>query len=182
MPSAATILALSAKVLVLVALGALLARVLRRASAACRHVLWTAVLGGVLVLALTTPVRPPWSLPIGFSATLLSVPELETGGRGSVELHLHSPVPPGSRSALEAVTSASRRGQVLRGLAWVWTLGVVLFTLRLAAGRLALSRARRRSRALVSGGASTLLDELRARHVPLAETEERAVPAPWGVR
>src|SRR5262245_34991832 len=67
----ALLVALSVKVLLLVVLGAAVARGLRGASAACRHVLWSAVLGGVLVLTLTAPVRPMWSLPITLPAAML---------------------------------------------------------------------------------------------------------------
>src|SRR5262245_33509941 len=96
MTSAAAILALlvalSVKVLVLVGFSAAAAWGLRRASAGCRHVLWSAVLAGVLVLALTALLRPVWSLGIGLPAAML--PEVEIGdSRPDSSERANPPVP-----------------------------------------------------------------------------------------
>jgi HEAT repeat protein len=61
-----------------------------------------------------------------------------------------------------------------------WALGVGLFGLRIAAGRIGLLRARLRGRALESGPARALLDVLGARRVRLVETEAALAPATWG--
>src|SRR5262245_57587954 len=136
----ALLVALSAKVLVLVVLGAIVARALRGASAACRHVLWSTVLGGVLVLALTAPLRPVWSLSIGLPAVML--PEFEP--RAPVEgAHERTALPTAPRSiaSTEAPLALERsRDEWPRAVVLAWLAGVVVFTLRLIVGRIGLLR------------------------------------------
>ena len=174
----ALLVALSAKVLLLVAAGALAARMLRRASATSRHVLWTAVLGGVLVLALVAPLRPAWALPVGLPAALRVESTREPSGAEALERVPSSD----AASALGAEPTSSLRWQssATRILVLLWALGVVLFALRLVAGRVTLLRSERAARTLERGPARALLDSAGMRGVRLIESSAASVPATWG--
>jgi beta-lactamase regulating signal transducer with metallopeptidase domain len=52
------------KTVLLVAIGFAAARVLRRAAAALRHLVWALTLGAALALPLATPWLPSWSVPV----------------------------------------------------------------------------------------------------------------------
>jgi beta-lactamase regulating signal transducer with metallopeptidase domain len=155
------------KVLVLVVLGTLAARGLRRSSAAARHALWTVVLVGVCVLALSPFRSSRWDLPLppalAASAESLVAPARSLGPASP------SPVPP-------SAPQRTGRFGAFDALLLVWLGGVATLGARFVVGRAALGRVVSRSSALER---MSLHDGL-GRRVRLIETDELSVPATWG--
>jgi beta-lactamase regulating signal transducer with metallopeptidase domain len=152
----------AAKIALLVALAAFASRLLRRSSAATRHSLWTAILVGVVLLALSPALSSGWSIAIPLPDAIASV---------TVPLSADSPALDPS-GGLERATSMPDAPSV-----WilVWLAGVLVLAARFVAGRVALSRLLARGRTIEQLSPPGLL-----RRVRWVETDELAVPATWG--
>src|SRR6266850_3740137 len=177
----------SVKALLLVAIGAVAALALRRGSAACRHLLWTAVLVGVLIIAVTGPVPPAWSVPFGLT---LSIPGLGGSSVADPISASHRAAQPASRAepglADDKIARTRAWAIVEDAIVWVWIAGMLVLALRLAVGQIALRRIAASGRAIESGPASMLLRTMAARsralrRVRLIETDVLPLPATWGV-
>jgi beta-lactamase regulating signal transducer with metallopeptidase domain len=182
MPESITILAMLAavgvKALALVVMGVAAAWALRRSSAACRHVLWTAVLASVLIIAVAAPAPPMWPFPWGDSFAISRIVGPGVPEANHLRGHAAQLTPQAERSA-EGRTPASTPPRASFGdvLALIWIAGVAVFALRIGAGLLALRRIAARGRAIEGGPARALLP----RRVRMIETNAFLVPATWGV-
>ncbi|MGH7724544.1 MAG: M56 family metallopeptidase [Candidatus Eiseniibacteriota bacterium] len=181
--------AVSLKALLLVALAACVAIALRRASAASRHVLWTAAVAGVLIVAVTAPLPSVWAFPFGASSVFSrlessGVAEVLTPrpGRGTeIVPRGNAPVLPGG-----TVPQAPRGSGLPDGLVVVWLAGVVGFTTRILIGRLALRGVSARARAIEVGDARRVVERAAGssrllRRLRVISTDELVVPATWGI-
>jgi beta-lactamase regulating signal transducer with metallopeptidase domain len=183
----AMLAAVAVKALLLVAMGTVAALTLRRSSAACRHILWTAVLGGVCILALSTPFPSFWSLPFGVSVAMPRTTEPVTAAR----MPMTARAAEGTRGAVnppavDGVPEGHGRDRVADALVLLWIGGVGLLALRVVAGQTALRRIHARARVIEIGSARALLDKLAGqmripRWVRLIETDAVSMPATWGV-
>lgn len=136
--------------LLLAAAWLLASQLLRRTSAARRHLAWTAALGAILVLPLFSLLLPQWRVlpawaPAGEGFTAPPAPEL------SAVSPAVSPVEAKDIAAEErpliqapqAITSPHDWRQMVMG---VWVAGVVLCLVRVAAGHVALWRLARQQK------------------------------------
>jgi beta-lactamase regulating signal transducer with metallopeptidase domain len=177
--------AVAVKALALVGAGVVAAWALRRSSAASRHLLWTAVLASVLVIAFTAPLPPRWPVPLGIAlapaaASMTGVTQGDAA-RGS------------ERPLLAAVERSMTDAPLLDPPAWaggvlvlLWVAGVAFFVLRMAVGSVALRRLALRARAIEAGPARDLFrgmsrDSASLERVRLIESDALRVPAAWGM-
>jgi beta-lactamase regulating signal transducer with metallopeptidase domain len=183
----AMLAAVSMKVLLLAALGALAALALRRSSAACRHLLWTTVLAGVLLISLSAPLPASWSLPFASIPLPRSIrPDDATPILGTPEQPAQ--VTPYAARARpdDAAAQGRRRALVADLLVLLWIGGVGIFALRRVAGQVALWRLAADARTIEAGPAGVLLRRMAGptgigRRVRLIETGALPMPATWGV-
>jgi len=186
MPDAIAILAIlatvSVKVFALVMMAAVAARVLRSASAACRHVLWTAVLASALAIAVMAPAPAMWSLPVG---ALVRVPGLGAPGFPATNPVAGDEAPPTTGAPGEGASPAHARAWVGHALLLIWVAGVAILALRIVAGQMILRRIAARGRPIEAGTARAALLVLagrsRLRRVRMIETDAFMVPATWGL-
>ena len=186
MPDAIAILAIlatvSVKVFALVMMAAVAARVLRSASAACRHVLWTAVLASALAIAVMAPAPAMWSLPVG---ALVRVPGLGAPGFPATNPVAGDEAPPTTVAPGEGTSPARALAWVGHALLLIWVAGVAILALRIVAGQMILRRIAARGRPIEAGTARAALLVLagrsRLRRVRMIETDAFMVPATWGL-
>ncbi len=168
------------KVTVLLALGWVVTRLMRRASAASRHAVWAAVCVAATVLPvalLTAPAMPVSWWPDWFGATAQSLPDVTMDA-------VNAPV-------------ATQAGVQARGIAqgWLtpaslaavlWVFGSVIVTGRMAGGHRRVARLARRAvpvrDARVLGRASVIVGWLGVPHVRFMDTGVDSMPAVCGVR
>lgn len=189
MPDSTAILAMlaaaSMKVLILLAMGAVTALALRRSSAACRHLLWTAVLAGVLLISLSAPLPPSWSLPFdSITVPRITPPDdvapVSTPARPSAAtLNAEQALPDGGARGRRRVLAADL-------LVLLWIGGAGVFALRLIAGQMALGRLAASGRAIEAGPSSAVLRRMAGqsplgRRARLIEIDALTIPATWGV-
>ncbi len=157
------------KVALLVALGALAASCLRRSSAAARHALWTVVLVGVCLIALSPFRSSRWDLA-------LPVPPALAASTAALVVPARSPGPASASPASPSAAQSAGRFGTFDALILVWLGGVATLGVRFVLGRAALRRVVSRSSALER---MSVHDRL-GRRVRLIETDELSVPATWG--
>lgn len=161
----------------LLALGA--TTLLRRASAATRHLVWTVALGGVLVLPFLGRFVPEWRV--------VPVPvELAPVAAAAVEPVVmdHEPAEVVHESA-PAVPQAPRTDWMM-WIVGLWAAGGAVLLLRLAYGVLRIWWVERRSAELADAGWTSLTDGLArrlriGRMVTLLRGEHASVPMTWGI-
>lgn len=140
---------------------------LRRASAACRHLVWSGALAALLLLPLAGLLLPAWSVP-GLPSALAG-PAANVGGAAVGR----APVSVAAREA----------GPLLLVL---WGAGAAFMLARWCAGWIAVARLRRRAFVVREAGLLALADDLAQRlnvrrPVALLAVEGVAVPLTWGV-
>jgi len=151
------------KATVLLLVAGVVTLLLRRASAATRHLVWALGLAGLLALPVAGRLLPEWPVPLWMRAggdisvlTFAGAGPVETAGRHSV---------------------------------WgmVWAAGAAVVLARLLAGLLAVRRLARRARPLQDDSWRALLDGLTkrlrlTRPMILLECDRATMPMTWGVR
>lgn len=146
------------KVTVLLMAAALLALALRRASAAARHLVWSAAVVAVLALPVLASVIP-WHLPVVTVAAAPPVASIGPGhpvdppARAAADESAGEPAPgrqPVERSTIEAFAPTAPAVTPETALFAVWLAGALLLLLRLAVGAGFLHRVARRATPLTS--------------------------------
>jgi HEAT repeat protein/beta-lactamase regulating signal transducer with metallopeptidase domain len=148
----------------LLVIALMVARLLRQQPAAVRHVLWTAALAGVMampVLAVLAPVRVPVAVPqrvLDISSSVTAPNALgasrQPSDNDAVEQDRDETSAPisndlsgrESSTPVAAETTWYQRLTPAMWIALVWLAGVAVFSIRLFAGFIALSRMRRAGR------------------------------------
>ncbi|HEV2131392.1 MAG TPA: M56 family metallopeptidase [Longimicrobiaceae bacterium] len=184
--------------LLLIAYG--VTRSMRRSSAAARHLVWSAALGGVALLPLLTAVVPVLSVPVLPAlgrGTELPPMEQAVGGSALAASEARAVEQPAVTAEPGAMLSASvpkreeASGTRGRGgwdwIAGLWALGAALILLRMIAGVLHIRQLRRQSSVLTDRQWLNLAHELGrrlglARSVTLLRGGRGMVPMTWGVR
>jgi HEAT repeat protein len=133
-----------AKVTVLLMTAVVLALALRRASAAARHLVWSAAVVSVLAVPILASVIP-WRLPV---LTIAAAPAPASGLLGASAGEPAAPPPP-QRHAPESAAPAAPAGpaaftapavSAAQAVAAIWLAGALLLLLRLAVGAGVLAR------------------------------------------
>ncbi len=154
---------------------------LRRASAATRHLVWTVALAGVLVLPFLGRVVPEWRVvPVPAE---LAAPVAPVAESPQVQAPLAEPVAQ-PRSAPESAPVP--RIPWMRWALGIWAAGGALLVLRLLAGVARIWWVERRSTEMADAGWTSLTDGLArrlrlGRMVTLLRGEHATVPMTWGV-
>ena len=182
-----------------------LASVLRRASAATRHLVWCAALMSVLLLPMFDWVLPEWRvallpnarpsepiqaatgpLPAGrperSSPRRAIAPAAEPSAEKGPAHGLATGTPP-ARPAGSSWAERGWRGLILRGWAW----GVFVLLARYACGQAVLYRLVRRAQPATSPAWQALLAEACAlldlrREILIRQSDRVPVPFAWGIR
>ena len=196
--------ALRATVILCVAWG--VARVLHRASAATRHLVWTTAIAGVLALPVLQAYVPAWTVPVLSMSARLDPPEHNMAASPTMPAPVASstssipatqaenPLPaslapvqtrPGDAGP-GVLASVLPRVSVTSVLATVWIVLAALLLLRLAIANARVSSWQRSSRAVEDVYWLALLRRLSRQYgierpVVLLENEETDVPVTWGV-
>jgi beta-lactamase regulating signal transducer with metallopeptidase domain len=134
---------LAVKATALLILTAVLAGLMRRASAASRHAVWTAALGAILLLPAARVVLPGMAIPVLPPATMAASP---TAGPAlsSEAVHARPMAAPSQPASAVAGRDTAWTWTAVVGV--VWLLGIVALLLRGAAGTLGVWRLARRAR------------------------------------
>ncbi len=194
------LLELTCKALLILAAAGLLTVLLRNASAALRHTVWSLALGGLLLLPLLTLVVPAWRVAIlpapdcapNCEAAAPMLTAMATDAEPlfvrvvALEPTAMAPEPDAiaPRSKSETVTAWSFN--TLQMALLLWALGVVLVLARLAFGTLRMWRITREAECLTDYHWSALTNRLRGEldlrsHISLYASDEIAMPVTWGV-
>jgi beta-lactamase regulating signal transducer with metallopeptidase domain len=153
---------------------------LRRSSAATRHLVWTVALAGVLVLPLLERVVPAWRIvPVPAelaraapAAALVAAPVAEA--------------PVAAPAQESAPVPAEKRIDWMMWAVGIWAVGGLVLFLRLAYGVLRIWWVERRSSELADARWTSLTDGLArrlrlGRMVTLLRGEHASVPMTWGI-
>ena len=164
----------------IVAVGLLACMAARRRSAAWRHALLTAALGGAILAIPVSLVMPAWTVSVPVDIALVpvsqapaSAPDATVESRGTAV----------KASAVQRSTNLELESLLI----WIWVAGCVFGALRLVSGGVRLNRLTRQA-VRVSDGAWTrqtreLSDTFGIRRpVALLVTHSRDTLATWGIR
>jgi beta-lactamase regulating signal transducer with metallopeptidase domain len=196
--------ALRATILLLAAWAA--TRLMRRASAATRHLVWTSAVAGVLALPVIGVIAPEWTVPVISVAAKMNVPverpaPAPVNERANLVAAPMEPVTstpteplPGARAEQtkaaslwsSAIESISKGLSVQSVLAIVWLALAFLLLARLAIANARVSAWQRSSRAVEDESWLSLVRRLSRRYgidrpVILLENGETDVPVTWGI-
>lgn len=175
------------RVTVLLGAGSCVALLLHRRSASLRHLVWSASLGGSLVLA----VMVPWSPRIDLQVRRWP------GTTPDVAVSPVRPVVPGvashegslstSRGTSESTDSQDARMWSPPVWLLVWSGGTLVMLLWIAFGRLGLAVLTRRGQLLSSGAWRDMVDDTSAqlgvnRPIAIFASDKVGAPMTWGVR
>jgi beta-lactamase regulating signal transducer with metallopeptidase domain len=198
-----TVLAAAAlKATVVLALAILVNRLLRRRSAALRHLVWTAALGSIVTMFVLPAVLPAWRMiPAPAVADKVAVPrvrdlsllqkqtETPTTNENGLAFSVR-PAPRGvSRDRTERA-SARDTATWFRGVSWpvliacVWLIGVIALAFRYVSSRAALIRLARSSVPPAESDAVVrqICRQMRiTRPVCLRSSDDVELPFTWGV-
>jgi beta-lactamase regulating signal transducer with metallopeptidase domain len=159
---------------------------LRRASAATRHLVWTVALAGVLVLPFLGRVVPEWRV-VPIPAELVAAPEPTAPVAESprVEAPAVSHVAAVEPQTAQTALPVSRIPWMTWALG-IWAAGGAILLMRLLGGVLRIWWMERRSAELADAGWTSLTDGLArklrlGRMVTLLRGEHATVPMTWGV-
>ena len=175
------------RVTILLGAGTGVALLMRRRSAALRHLVWSSALGGSLVLGILLPWSPRIDLPLrawpGGTERVVTSPTTAV-----------SPIPASSWT-MDSVSRASLETTVFRDAGqrrlplWVllWSFGALVIVAWIAFGRLGLARLTRRGQLVSSGAWRELVDDTSTqlgikRKITIYESDKVGAPMTWGIR
>jgi beta-lactamase regulating signal transducer with metallopeptidase domain len=191
------VFALRASVLLLTAWA--VTRLMRQASAATRHLVWTSAIAGILVLPLLGAVVPAWTVPVitiraAVDAPLLDDPSPATNPiavAAEPRLPDKAPIQPAPIARAEQPSTSDFVAPSIRMtpagvFVAAWLTLAFLFLARLAIANARVSAWRRSSRLVSDPRMLMLLQDLTTeygieRPVVLLESQETDVPVTWGV-
>jgi len=177
-------------------------KLLRRASAATRHLIWTTAIAGVLALPLLSVVVPAWDVPLLSVAAQVRAPGESAAAVGAglrqteavtATTQSEPTVPTLTASDTEVRTQGGTLSQRLLGrvsprggVAFVWLLLATLMLARLAIANMRVTSWQRSSRPVEDGRWLTLARRLTReygieRPVVLLENGQTDVPVTWGI-
>lgn len=170
---------------VLIAVAAMLARLLRDSSATARNAVWTVALLGQLALPALSLALPSWNLPVlpratsSVAAALAATTLRHTGGYASSSL---APNPLPTRHPAAATTLLST-GAIL---AILWLIGLIGVLARLWIGNRAVRRLVRQAEPVDDRQWFRLTREIATamhirRPITLLYGDHRAIPMTWGI-
>ena len=183
-----------AKATVLLATAALLTTVLRRSSAATRHLVWTCALLATVALPVLSLALPRWQMPIvtiaapPTSAPAADQPDGEASQQmaGLMRSRLErgsEPSQPADGAAASPVSSSSMSWPTL--LAWIWMAGAALVLTRLVIAIAAVQWLSRRTRVVTDAPWLGLAREIAARlgvsRITFRRSQHPSMPMAWGV-
>lgn len=156
---------------------------LRRSSAATRHLVWTVALAGVLVLPLLERVVPAWRI-VPVPAEL--APAAPVAAPALVEVPVAEQQAPAAAPHESAPVPAEKRIDWMMWALGIWAAGGIILFLRLAYGVLRIWWVERRSSELADARWTSLTDGLArrlrlGRMVTLLRGEHASVPMTWGI-
>jgi len=180
------------------ALAFLAAGLLRRASAAARHLVWFLAMVGLLVLPVLSLALPAWrALPtwagVDPSGPASAVPVAAVGSTAENHADPAAPSPGAFMPASDVVgpvgpdaSSAEAAGGEWRWALALWAAGAGVALAPLVLGALSLWRLERGARPITSGPWADLLERLRLdlrinRRAVLLESDRRTMPMAWGL-
>lgn len=179
-PGLAILLEMSVKGTILMLFATVLALLLRRASAASRHLVWTLALASILALPLFAMALPAWNLPLfaSISSRAASAQTRLTGNSPAAQLD--------SQSAQSSVAQPPNGKPWAAWVLLLWASGSALFLARMAAGEFRVRRLVRRSQPFRAGLANVVLENGRrglrvARDVALRVSPETGTPFTRGI-
>ena len=176
-PAAMTILDLALKGTIILAAGLLVLVVMRRASAASRHLVLGITFGSLVALPLLRPLLPSWEV---------EVPASVTASWGAVQDSYVAADGGKLPRALPRVVLPSDRFPLRVRLLVGWVVGTLVFVSYFAVGTLRLRWLTARAKRVTNGSwleeASRARRRLRLeRRVQLLQSEAASVPMTWGV-
>lgn len=190
------------KATVILALATLLTRILRRRTAALRHLIWTAALGSIVAVLVLPVVLPAWRI-VPVRATAVDaiaaraaeiIPSRITPLIPHVELALgketNTPAAQQPTGHRDASAVSQRTVATSRGTSWpavivgLWLLGVAAIFVRYASSRVALLRLAHWSAQSAESGALVrqISRQMRiTRSVCLRTSDDVDMPFTWGI-
>jgi beta-lactamase regulating signal transducer with metallopeptidase domain len=190
-------LGLVLKVTVILAAGAIVAGLLRGASAAVRHFVWLLTLGGALALVVASPLVPAVAIPVGMLPAIASPERLPARAAAPVGAVAASPDLAGPTAGSDRIVRAARAATLsFASAAWrragdwligSWLLGALAVAAWCALGHAGLARLARRATPLDGVEWRSLLESVAARSgvsAPVRLLRARAARSPltWGAR
>jgi beta-lactamase regulating signal transducer with metallopeptidase domain len=197
------LLAFALRATVLLAGAWLATRLLHRASAATRHLIWTAAVAGVLLLPLLSRVVPAWNVPIlsltvtdDASRESAGVPSISTGNEaaaGAAErttpmaaFSVATPSPASDVVTPGAFQRVSERVTPRGLIIFAWLFLAVVMLSRLAVANVRVASWQRESQPVEDGRWLALVRRLTReygieRPVVLLENGQTDVPVTWGI-
>ncbi len=168
---------------------------LRRASAAWRHMVWTFAVVGLLLLPVLSIALPRWQIPIRVTASSARIAAPRTEFARSIMVTDNRPVASPSivAPADTTVPHVSSNAPITRAFSWLITsmalygAGVCLFLIRLVVGRWTIRRMARRAATVTDPEWARLLADCKHsmgvdRPVRLLRSVEPIMPMAFGTR
>ena len=185
--TAMTAIDLLVRVTLLLGAGALVALLMHRRSASFRHILWSASLGGSLMLGVLVPWSPRieiplWRWPGGMESTVTSPAPATSSSLALGDV-------PISDARETVVTNDVRDVPLVIAPSWVlvWAAGTMAILLWTILGRLGLAVLTRHGKLVSSGPWRTVVDGTAARlgvsrHIAIYESPKVGAPMTWGIK
>ncbi|MGE5814367.1 MAG: M56 family metallopeptidase, partial [Acidobacteriota bacterium] len=183
------------RVSLLVAVAAVMTALMRRSSAAARHLVWTCALAGSLIVPVLSMVVPAWELPVlpaVQTRTFDPMPEAPTRTDVAPPSFARQRQLPAERPATTDNSTVATNGtaQPILRLATrpasIWLFGLLIVVARLALGTARMQWIARRATRVGSGRWMRLAERLAGvlgvgRRVVFLEGTQVAMPMTWGV-
>ncbi len=176
--SNAFLIGVAAKSTVILAAAWILALVLRKRSAASRHLVWTAALAAILLLPFFSAAMPPLRVPLP-SSTLPLAPDFRAAAMEPIGAAPSRPAP----AAILPPRTANWRPNWRLWLMPLWAAGVLISLAQMMLGYAIAWRVRRAGHPLPEDHLAALAPTLDIRRaVPLVEIPSGCMPMTFGLR